>query len=418
MRILQLAQWYSPIIGGEEGHVRALSTGLTRRGHQVSVATLRQSGAAQDEDDSGIRVHRLPGTLQRLSGLFADSDRRSAPPFPDPETVAALVAILRRERPHIVHAHNWMVGSWLPVQPMSSSRLVVTLHDYSLVCAKKNLLRDGRQCPGPSLGRCLPCAGKHYGHAKGAVTVIGTAANRVALRAMVDMYVPVSDAVRDGVGLAADDPRVRVIPNFLREQAAMPDDESANWTRQLPDEPFILYAGSFAQQKGVGTLLAAHAAMRNRVPLVLIGYPAADAAPEVEAPPSGVDIHVNWPAGAVMAAMRRSAAVVVPSLWREPSPTVVLEAMSVGRPLVASMVGGIPELTGNDAALLVPPGDGEALRSAMDAVVSDLSLADRIGRAGQDRSSGFTSDVIVPRIEALYLELIADRQQPHARRKR
>ena len=138
---------------------------------------------------------------------------------------------------------------------------------------------------GSSLGRCLPCAGKHYGHAKGAVTVIGTAANRVALRAMVDMYVPVSDAVRDGVGLAADDPRVRVIPNFLREQAAMPDDESANWTRQLPDEPFILYAGSFAQQKGVGTLLAAHAAMRNRVPLVLIGYPAADAPPEVEAPP-------------------------------------------------------------------------------------------------------------------------------------
>ena len=72
MRILLLAQWYPPIIGGEEGHVRNLAIGLSERGHQVSVATLVQPGhGAGTEVQDGIRVHRIAGLVQRIDALFS-----------------------------------------------------------------------------------------------------------------------------------------------------------------------------------------------------------------------------------------------------------------------------------------------------------------------------------------------------------
>src|SRR3954468_19860516 len=109
MRILLLSQFYPPIVGGEERHVRNLGAALAQRGHAVSVATQWTPLAPEASNSDGeVRVHRVRGSLQRLPRLFTESERRHAPPVPDPELVLGLMRIIAKEQPDVVHAHNWM----------------------------------------------------------------------------------------------------------------------------------------------------------------------------------------------------------------------------------------------------------------------------------------------------------------------
>ncbi|TIU37585.1 MAG: glycosyltransferase family 1 protein, partial [Mesorhizobium sp.] len=135
-------------------------------------------------------------------GLHTDPERRHAPPFPDPELVLGLKRVVAREEPDIVHAHNWIYASFLPLKALSGARLVVTLHDYGLVCAKKNFMHLGADlCSGPALAKCLPCAAKHYGAVKAAATTLGNWASSFAARREVDRFIAVSHAVAYHNGL-------------------------------------------------------------------------------------------------------------------------------------------------------------------------------------------------------------------------
>jgi glycosyltransferase involved in cell wall biosynthesis len=407
MRIMLVAQWYPPIIGGEEGHVQGLATALTGLGHTVTVVTLHQPGLPEQEVRDGVRVYRLRGLAQRIPGLFADPSRRSAQPFPDPEVVASLAGIVRRERPDIVHAHNWLIHSFIPLKRWSRARLVLTLHDYSLVCAVKNLVRGGELCSGPALGKCLRCAGRHYGAAKAVVTVAANNTMRPIELGALDAIIPVSTSVRRWNGLADDDPRVQVIPNFVRDRPR--DAVDPAFLERLPDRPYFLYVGSFARQKGILPLLSAHRLSATGVPLVMIGYRADLDMDRVTADATDLTVLEDWPPAAVAAAFDRSLAAVVPSTWREPCPTVVLEAMRAGRPLVASDIGGIPELVGEDAGVLVPPNDVAALADAFSALATDAQLRDRLGAAASVRVDAFRVGSVVRRIEAVYSDLLVAR---------
>ena len=132
MRILMLIDSYPPAIGGAQQYVRNLSIALTARGHDVAVATLANAGSEPYELDSGVRVYRLRGTLQRSERSFRDPARTYAPPVPDPELVRALRDVIRKEQPDVVHAHNWMGRSFLPLKRWSKAKFVVSVHDYSL----------------------------------------------------------------------------------------------------------------------------------------------------------------------------------------------------------------------------------------------------------------------------------------------
>src|SRR5215469_5801371 len=166
LRVVMLAQFYPPLIGGEERHVRNLSQALTARGHSVAVATIQQPGLEAFEFDGEVRVHRLRGTAQRVGMLFSEPGRRYAPPFPDPELMLAIGRLAADENADVVHAHNWLLHSYLPLKRRRGPRLVVTLHDLSLVCVQKNAMRAGIPCSGPAVLKCLGCAGGHYGGLK------------------------------------------------------------------------------------------------------------------------------------------------------------------------------------------------------------------------------------------------------------
>ncbi len=404
MRILMLAQFYPPTIGGEERHVRNLSTELAARGHDVSVATLWHKGFPQFEINQGVRIHRIRGTMQRMGTLFSESDRQYAPPFPDPEALWALRRIILEERPDIVHAHNWIVHSFTPLKTWSQAKLVVTLHDYSLVCVQKRLMHYGVRCTGPGFMKCLQCATDFYGIAKGVPSTFANWAWGEIARRAVDMFLPVSQAVVEGTQLARHKVPYRVMPNFIPDNADIACDDANPLLAQLPKEDFLLFVGDVTPDKGVDVLLQACTEMDGQVPLVLIGRPAAGL---YEHLPPNVLLMGSWPHDAIMGAWSRCSIALMPSICPDACPTVAMEAMTMGQPVIASRIGGLPDIViDGETGFLVPPEDPRALREAVQCLLADPVRRERMGALAKQRVMAFQAKTVVPRIEQVYHEVL------------
>jgi glycosyltransferase involved in cell wall biosynthesis len=399
MRILLLAQFYPPTIGGEEHHVRNLAMALAQNGHHVAVATLWHPGVASYEMDGDVGVYYIRGSLQRLSGLFTDGERRHAPPFPDAELVTALRRVILKEKPDIVHGHNWLVTSFLPLKAWSGAGLVVTLHDMSLVCAKKTFVRDNEICDGPSIMRCLPCARRKYGK-KAAVTTLANFAFARFARHAVDRFIAVSHAVARYNRLAEHGVAFEVIPNFVPENVSELSRDLDPCLRELPEDGYLLFVGDVMHLKGADTLVDAYAGLDRAPPLVMIGRRCPDTPAKL---PPNTRIVGPWPHPTIMHAWRRCLFGIVPSVVVDACPTVVMEAMASGKPVVASDIGGIPDLVNHgETGLLVPPGDVGALQDALQGLLTKRELIGRMGRASLAWVEHFKAAAVVPQIERVY----------------
>lgn len=409
MRILMLTQFYWPVIGGEERLVQDLGIELVRRGHEVAVATLWHEGLAEFELDRGVRVYRIRGLAQRAGWLFTEPGRRHAPPWPDPEVLQSLRWVIGQERPEIVHAHNWLVYSFLPLKLWSQARLVMTLHDYSLVCAKKRLMWKGAPCSGPGLTKCLACASEHYGVVKGIPVTLSNWVMGAVERVAVDMYLPVSQAVAAKNGLVGSHLPFQVIPNFVPNAVGESILDSDPHHAQLPKEDYLLFVGDLSRDKGVEVLLSAHADLLNPPPLVLIGRRCSDTPTEF---PRNVIVLNSWPHEAVMIAWQRSSIALVPSVVPETFGIVAIEAMAAGRPVIASRTGGLPDVViDGETGLLVPPGDPGALRQALERLLADPKLCEYMGHAGKRRVAEFRANTVVPRIEQVYRTVLTQERR-------
>ncbi len=394
-----LTQSYPPVVGGEERAIEDLSEELAERHHDVLVATLRQPGGEPRVGGSGVRVEALPSLVYRLRRFYGDPNRRHAPPAPDPEATLGLRQLLRRERPDVVHAHNWLVHSYLPLERHSDAALVLSLHDYGLRCATRRLLHRGTACTGPAPLKCARCAAAHYGPALGLATALGTGLGGARLRRRVDLFLPVSQAVADLSGLGPGDP-VSVVPNFFRGPlaAAAPPPEDPVLDR-LPPEPFLLFFGDATLDKGAMVLARAYRDLERPPPLVFLGRRMVDGLERIP----GVTALGPWPRELVAEALRRCLFAIVPSVWPEPFGLVALEAAAAGKPVVASDVGGLRDVVvAGETGLLVAPGDAGALRSALQRMIGDPGLRERLGTAASRRAESFDAASVVPSFERAY----------------
>jgi glycosyltransferase involved in cell wall biosynthesis len=408
MRILMLSQFYPPVLGGEERLVAGLSVGLAARGHDVAVATLSQYGLPEFETVNGVRVYRVRSTAQRAKFLYADTSHPHAPPVPDPELVLALRRISLQESPEIVHAHNWIVHSFLPLKHMGGAKLLLSLHDFSLACAtKKFLYRGTTLCSGPGLTKCLACAADHYGPIKGTATTLMNWTMGIAERRLVDMFLPVSHATAEKNGLPDARVNYRVLPNLIPDDSEAVNPDVDKYVDQLPNEPFLLFVGAFGSYKGLDVLLAAYSQLVNPPPLVLIGYQTSEFPLATQVFPSNVIVLKDWKHDAVMEAWRRCMIGLVPSVWYETFGIVALEAMIMGKPVIASRLGGLPDIVVHgETGLLVAPGSVEELGAAMQALVDDPELRGRLGERAREMARSFKASRVVPQFEAVYRELL------------
>jgi glycosyltransferase involved in cell wall biosynthesis len=174
----------------------------------------------------------------------------------------------------------------------------------------------------------------------------------------------------------------------------------------------VLAAGRLAPQKGLETLIAAAALWRDRrpAPLTVIAGtgPLADQLAG-QARDLAADVtFLGW-RDDVTALLAAADLFVLPSRW-EGQPLVLQEALRAGRPVVASDVGGVRDLTGDTAAVLVPPGDPAALAAAVLRVLDDPGLASGLGAAAAARAATLPTEAdAIAAAMAFYEELAAGR---------
>jgi glycosyltransferase involved in cell wall biosynthesis len=350
--------------------------------------------------------------LLRDAGHDVVAWQPSAQPGPLGAAVAALDAVWsRRAVRHlravaddlgadVVHVHN-LFPSLSPavLRGMGDVPVVVTLHNYRFVCLPATFLRDGRTCE-DCLGRAPWPGVVHRCYRRSFAGSAALATSLVVHRGVGSFARParwlaVSDFVRRKyVEAGWDDRRLTVKHNF-----AWPTTR-----RDGPGEGF-LYAGRLSPEKGVAELVRAWRSVS--APLTVVGD-----GPERDrleaAAPANVVFTGAQSREEVAAAVRRSRAVVVPSTCYEGQPRIVLEAMAAGVPVVATRIGGLPELvTDGVDGRLVDVGADAGWRDAAD-LLGDAATSQRMGEAAHRKwERSFSPEVALKAAEAAYRAVAA-----------
>jgi glycosyltransferase involved in cell wall biosynthesis len=311
-------------------------------------------------------------------------------------------------RPDVVHLHNiYHQLSPSVLRPIAQRDVpaVMTLHDYKLVCPTYLMLDQGRLCDA--------CVGGHFSQAvrrrckdgslsQSLLLATETAVhNRLRAYGAVRRFICPSrfmlETMRRG-GVYPD--RLRHLPHFSQVEPRSPAAVS---------EPTVLYAGRLSAEKGPDVLVRAAAHLPEGVHVEIAGDGplrtelerlAADVAP------GRVQFHGRLAKDELHDRLNSCRAVVVPSRCHENQPMSILEAYGFGKPVVASRLGGIPELVVEGVTgVLVEPDDPRALAVALASVTATAARAAEMGQAGKalvgDR---FTPHVHLAALDELYRE--------------
>jgi glycosyltransferase involved in cell wall biosynthesis len=274
-----------------------------------------------------------------------------------------LGALIRRERPHVVHFHNTLplvspAGYY--AARAEGVPVIQTLHNYRLLCPVALFYRDGRVCE-DCMGKAVPWPGVVHRCYRGSRTASGVIATMLtvhrALRTwteMVDVYVALTEFARNKFiegGLPAG--KIVVKPNFVAPDPG----------RGQGGGGYALFVGRLAPEKGTETMLAAWDRLGTRIPLKIVGDgPLRDRVVEAAARQSNVEWLGHRPVEDVHALMGKADMLVFPSQWYETFGRVAAEAFAAGTPVIAANIGAVAELVEHGrTGLKFRPGDPEDL---------------------------------------------------------
>jgi glycosyltransferase involved in cell wall biosynthesis len=397
VKLLFISSLYHPCqVGGAEKVVRIVAEGMLQHGHESVVVTTQQGRDNRTAEVDGVRVHYLG-----LKNIFWPWEREARPGIAkavwhginshNPLMARAVAGVLDSEKPDLVNTHNLTGLSTAVWQPVKSRGLplIHTLHDYSLMCPKASMFRDGADCE----RQCSTCA------------LYTAPAKR--LSAAVDHVVGVSRFTL-GRHLAAGyfpTAQARVIHNALpcTPRHHPRDDDSAG--------PLQLgYIGQLTPPKGIEALVRQMSAWDgSECQLLVAGKGAADYESTLRAQ---APANVKFLGFVDPEELYRAIDVlVVPSLWQEPFATTVLEAFMHGVPVIVSRRGGLPEaVEAGRTGLVYEPKQPQGLRRAVETVLRDRSLLDDMRRRALERAEYFQLD----RMRTEYLLLMEQARTQHA----
>ena len=362
---------------------------LRAAGHEVEVFTSAYQGAG-DQAIDGIPVYRFRYFFRRWENLTheetaPDRMRRSLlyrllPLFFVAAGMMAIWRHCRRQRYDVIHVH------W----PMP-----LALFGWAAQRARR-----------------APIVSTFYGvelrWVKGALRPLKWLVRWAARRS--DRVVAISSYTAAELRELADVP-IEVIPYTT----ALPQPPSA--PPQKADSATVLFVGRLVERKGVSYLVAAMDLLRDRsVRLEIVGDGPERSKLEDACRRLGIADRVAFrgkiSAAELQVAYARARAFVLPSVFDSRGDTeglgvVALEAMNYGTPVVASRIGGIPDIVEDGVTgLLVPPGDAGALAAALRRVLDEPDLARKLGEAGRRRlHEQFSWEAITARWEAVYSSL-------------
>jgi glycogen synthase len=337
----------------------------------------------------------VPGPPLRVRG-YAPWERLAGGPevayAPALEALSVGLAMARDPvAADVVHTHTWYVGlGGMLTQAIHDLPLVVTLHSMEPL----------RPWKADQLGT---------GYA------VSTWAERLAVE-RAERVIAVSAQMRADIlsHFQVAPERVVVIHNGVDADAFRRTEAREVLARHQVREPYVLFVGRISEQKGIFQLLEAARALPDEVSLVLCASSpdTPELAARLQAAVAGRP-RVQWinamlPVSEVVQLYSHAAVFACPSIY-EPFGLINLEAMACGTPVVASRVGGIPEVVvDGETGWLVPPGDPAALAEALRVSLADPTRARRMGEAGRRRvEAHFSWDRIAEHTLAVYRDAIA-----------
>lgn len=309
--------------------------------------------------------------------------------------------LLNEDRPEVVHVHS--------VYPMFSPSVLVacrragvpvamTVHNHNLTCPTWYHLYKGRVCEDCVGGHEYRCVLKNCRNnilESSAYALRSSVARRLRLFhdnvSVLIVLTPFAKGKLLQAGFRED--QIAVVPNpaSVRDTFAIP---SAG--------EYVAFAGRLSPEKGVDTLLSAAAQMPD-VPFKVAGDGLVLSEMKARAPRNVVFLG-RLGSDELREFYGRSRLVVVPSMWFEQFPMVVLEAMARGLPVIASRIGGLPEIIEEGiTGSLFEPGNPEDLVQQVRRLWDDPQLCDRMGRAGRQKvMREYTEDAYFHNLMAVY----------------
>jgi glycosyltransferase involved in cell wall biosynthesis len=366
MRVLILHNRYREK-GGEDSV--ALAEAALLRTHGIEVFEFEVGNAPTNSyADGALRL-----------GIEASWSRRS---------YNKILEICRRYRPDVAHVHNF----WMQLSPSvhaacheSGAATVQTLHNFRLLCTNALLLRNGWPCEDclgkvPWRGLMHRCYRDSFLASAAVAKMIVSNRIRGTWERDVDAFIALSEFSRWKL-IAGHLPagRLFVKPNFIRDLGPAPSPPSAS--------NVVLYAGRLSKEKGLHTLLSAwtRAELGTRGQLVIAGDGPERQALERQGAAQKLSssnvIFTGWlDSGQVRTWLERARVLVLPSLWYEAFPMIILEAFCCGRPVVVSDIGSLGEIVQHEReGLKFDPGNEAVLGDTLKRVLTGDALADRLG---------------------------------------
>jgi glycosyltransferase involved in cell wall biosynthesis len=350
--------------GGTLRHVQMLAAGCAVRGVPALVCGPAEHGPDFSAGPSGLGSAQ-PGAAPVSYETVQFGDR---PSVRDGLAVLRLRQVLSRARPDVVHAHGLRAGALAALALTLATRpsraalpLVVTVHNAPPAGGANATVYQGLQFLAARSAAVVLCVS---GDLEDRMRRAGA---RDVRRALVPPYSPTAPAPAEGAPAGADAVQLEL---------------------GIQDRPLILAVGRLAPQKGFDTLIEAARAWPDLTPAPLLAI--AGAGPQHDqlaaaAASLGENARLLGQRADVPALLAAATVFVLPSRW-EGQPLILQEALRAGRPIVATRAGGTPDLTGEDAALLVPPDDPAALADAVRRVLTDGALATRLADAARERA--------------------------------
>ena len=348
LKILTLTYEFPPLGGGGSKVAHGLGIELVKLGHHVDVVTMMYKGLPKEEVVDGIHVHRVPCIRSAVDVChtheMASYMIRAVP---------RALSLCERETYDLIHCHfilpDGLAALWL--RRKLGIPLVVTAH--------------GSDVPGYNPDRFE------------VVHKIISPAWRATSRT-IDTIVCPSKYLEDLLLSNEPDANTRTIPNGFDVDRFNPNQ---------PRKDSILVLTRMLERKGVQDVLHALAEPGIDVEINIVGTgPYLDKLVELD---KALGTHAKfhgWLAndsGELRDLLEQSSIFVFPS-HAENFPLVLLEAMAAGAAIVTTDQTGCKEVVG-DTALLVPPGDPGAIRTALESLTSDRDLRDKLGRAARAR---------------------------------
>jgi len=395
MRVCFISRFYKPFVrGGAEIYVGTIAEKFSEKGHEVFVITPSPANQSYTEKINNVMVYRIsPLNIYNayesinkpllLRILYHSFDLFNLHAY------LLIRSILQDKNPDIVHINNYKGLSPLAFKAARDLKIpvVFTAHDYSTMCIRTNLLNGkGEICENPR----VPC--KLY--------------NRIQKHILDDkpdiVTAPSGFIMKqlEKAGLFSDARKI-VLPNPV-ETETQPVEKSY-------DTLDILFVGSLSRHKGPDILIRAFRELENdNLKLHILGKgPDEDELRKLAEGDDRIMFHGFLSGDELMDMYQRANMTVLPSICYDNSPMVIYESLMNSTPVIASRIGGIPELVRDGYnGFLFEPGSVVELSRILKKISEDPSILEGLERNAYESSQKYSIEDHVKRLEEIYRGLL------------